>query len=249
MSASVLSGTVILKPLDGEPDHASPRAMSARSATGAATRSRACGQHPRTPPAALPESVLLAAPRGACSPASRSCIDGDRSLRAPLRSFALSVSDPAWQPSAVAALVAERTIEDLVVGMFLEHQTVSADHADEREAPGHRARRPRSRGHHTSTALTPANLAVLLTVSLRHLQRAFGSSGITIAHSITSARVRTAAMLLSSPDAPELTIAEVAYRSGFRSTFELRSAFRGEHGVLPSEFRSNPRLKTVPEDV
>ncbi len=35
-------------------------------------------------------------------------------------------------------------------------------------------------------------------------------------------------------------MAEVAYRSGFSSTFELRSAFRGEHGVLPSEFRVEP---------
>jgi AraC-like DNA-binding protein len=126
--------------------------------------------------------------------------------------------------------------------MFLEHQTVPADHVGEREALVARATAEIAR-HHSSTALTPASLAGLLSVSLRHLQRAFGENGITIARSIMCARVRTAAMLLSSPDAPELTIAEVAYRSGFRSTFELRSAFRVEHGVLPSEFRSNPQVQ------
>jgi AraC-like DNA-binding protein len=100
----------------------------------------------------------------------------------------------------------------------------------------------------TLQALTPTRLAQRLGVSLRHLQRAFEGSGMTVAHAIAIARLRTACLLLSSPGAGAITLADVAHRAGFRSTFELRSAFRGEYGVLPSEYRAAHASKLVTED-
>ena len=48
-------------------------------------------------------------------------------------------------------------------------------------------------------------------------------------------RLAVAAGLLGAPDA---TLAAVADRVGFANAFALSAAFKREHGVSPSEFRS-----------
>lgn len=204
-----------------------------------------CSEGTRVLHLMIPEARLRA--RGIRQPDLRFLLGGSGSLGTPLRNFALSVSDPSWHPSEVGSLIAEHTIEDLLVGMFLEHESLSADHTEEQEELVARALAviaKSSRAHE----LRPVVVASRLTVSLRHLQRAFEANGITLAHSISQARVRTATLLLSSPSAHYLTMAQVADRSGFSSTFELRSAFRAEYGKLPSDFRDSGRAKVVPED-
>ena len=165
-------------------------------------------------------------------------LEGSRSLRSPLRNLALSFVDSSWTPSLHAEKVAERTIEDLVVGMFLESEGYAIDSEDLRAGLRGRAITEIGRSHRTPT-LTPGVLAERLAVSLRHLQRAFEDSGESIASSITRRRAESAALLLSAPGATSLTIEEVAKRAGFSSAFELRAAFRSHYAMLPSEFREN----------
>lgn len=235
----VLSGTVILRPLDEEPIFLGPGdvcSISDWSQFEVESTDSTRGLH-----LLLPESRLLA--HGVRQPGLRTVLDGPRSLRAPLRTFALSLSDPSWQPSAVGALAAEQALEHLVAGLFLERRVPTADRDDERLALVARALAEVAK-QHTNPGLNPATLAQRLTVSLRHLQRAFEATDTTLARSIWHARIQAASMLLSSPDAPNLTMAEIATRSGFSSTFELRSAFRSEFGVLPSEYRDSRRGET-----
>ncbi|POH62528.1 hypothetical protein C3B61_16915 [Cryobacterium zongtaii] len=184
----------------------------------------------------LPQSRL--AERGVRVRSDHQPIDDSGSLGLPLRLFALSIVDSAWSPSGVGTLMVERTLEDLVVGLLLEGDGYAMDSEDLRTGLRLRAR-TQIDARHRDPDLTPATLAAQLGVSLRHLQRAFEGSGETVAHEIARARAESAAMLLTMPHSTGLTIADVAARAGYSSTFELRAGFRARYAMLPSEYRSH----------
>jgi AraC-like DNA-binding protein len=240
----VLSGMITITPRGGDPVRLAPggacaindwRSFGAESSTG--TRGLLV---------VLPEQAL--ADRGVHVNAARFKLEGPRSLRRPMRGFALAIADASWNPSSIGELVAERTIEDLVVGMFLEADGYAMDNEDLRAGLRGRAISEIAASHRR-TDLTPSIVARILGVSLRHLQRAFENSDESIARAITRRRTESAALLLSSPGATILTIDEVARNSGFSSAFQLRAAFRGQHGMLPSEYRDHhsTAINCVPE--
>ena len=182
----------------------------------------------------LPQARLV--DRGVRIRYDRLHLDAAASLGTPLRLFALAVVDAAWSPSMVGSLVVERTIEDLMVGMFLEEQGYAMDSDDLRA--GLRARATAQIvSKHVTAGLNPAAVAQQLGVSLRHLQRAFEGSGTSVAQEINRARAASAMLVLSSPTSAGLTLAETAARAGFGSVFELRSALRAHYDTSPSEIR------------
>lgn len=241
----VLSGNIVITPRNGPPHEMLPGSASAitdwRSFTTQSTDGTRCLQ------IMLPEDRLEA--RGVKVHAPRFKLEANRSLRTPLRGFALSLMDSSWIASSIGEQVAERTIEDLVVGMFLEADGYSLDSDDLRA--GLRARAiSEIASRHRTPELTPLSVAEALAVSLRHLQRAFEQSGSSVAGIISKSRAESAAMLLTAPGASSLTIDEVAKRSGFSSAFELRAAFRSTYGMLPSEYRNSAKVSGsyVPEE-
>lgn len=184
------------------------------------------------------------ADRGVHVRATRFTADVGRSLRAPLRGFALSVADASWNASTVGELVAERTIEDLVVGMFLEADGHSMDGEDLRAGLRGRAL-VEIAANHRDPRLTPAVVAARLSVSLRHLQRAFEHADQSVAHAIARRRAESAALMLVSPMASGHTMQQIAYDCGFSSAFELRAAFRDHYAMLPSEYRNDARTPAL----
>nr|WP_281534959.1 hypothetical protein [Cryobacterium breve] len=96
----------------------------------------------------LPQARLTA--RGIQLAGERPRLERSASLAAPLRVLALAVVEAAWTPTAIGASVTERTIEDLVVGMFLEGEGYAMDSIDLRaglrmRAVAHIAARHRNR--------------------------------------------------------------------------------------------------------
>lgn len=228
----VLGGALTITPRDGDPARLGPGGSCVIADWSSFVVES--GNGTRCLHLLLPHDRLV--DRGVQASTARFNLDGPRSLRSPLRGFALAIVDASWNASTVGELVAERTIEDLVVGMFLEAGGYAMDGEDLRA--GLRARAlAEITAAHRSPALTPALVAERVSVSLRHLQRAFENSGDSVAHAIARRRAETAALLLLSPGAAGLTIVEVARDSGFHSAFELRTAFRERYGVLPSEYR------------
>ncbi|MEC5149748.1 helix-turn-helix domain-containing protein [Cryobacterium sp. GrIS_2_6] len=149
----------------------------------------------------------------------------DASLAAPMLVLALAVVEAAWTPTTIGVSVTERTIEDLVVGLFLQGEGDAMDSAELRaglrmRAVAHIAARHRNRD------LSPAVVAAQLGASLRHLQRAFEDGGSTVASEISRCRAESAARLLLAPRTAGLTIADIATRSGHTSAFEVRAGFR-----------------------
>ncbi len=191
----------------------------------------------------VPESLLRE--RGVRVRPARFRLEGPRSLAGVLLSFSRSLVDPAWSPSAAAARAAERALEELLIGFLIESEDAHLDRQDLRAQLRRRALEEVAARHH-DPGLTPTQLATVLGVSLRHLQRGFEGTGVTLAQHITRQRLRSAEILLSAPGADALTVAQVARSAGFTSPFELRSAFRAEFGMLPSEYRSS-RARLTPE--
>ena len=158
---------------------------------------------------------------------------------APLRSFASAMVATAWHPGAIGETIAERTLEDLIVGMFLETEGYAMDGEEFRSGLRGRAVNLVATAHR-EPGLNPSVVAGRLGVSLRNLQRAFEEGGTTLAEEIGRQRARTAAVLLAGPGTRSLPISEIAALSGFRSPFALRAGFRSRYGVLPSEYRAAP---------
>lgn len=231
--AFVLEGMVTMTPREGTPVELGPGDVSLIS--NWAMFDVECRDETRVLHILLSESILRE--RGVRVRAARFRLEGPRTLGAPLRALALALVDPAWAPSAPAIRAAERGLEDLVVAFLLEAEDSHYDHEDLRAQLRRRAL-DEVAARHRDAGLTPTALAGYLGVSLRHLQRGFEGTGTTIAHHITRQRARSAAALLASPGADALTVAEVARATGFGSAFELRSAFRAQYGVLPSDYRA-----------
>jgi AraC family transcriptional regulator len=86
---------------------------------------------------------------------------------------------------------------------------------------------------------TLEQLALLAGLSKRHLTRAFReSTGLTVAQMIDEARYKRGVSLLRDPD---IRIAEVSTRLGFRSSASFSRAFRRWSGQSPRRFRHSQK--------
>ena len=157
----------------------------------------------------------------------------------PLHIFASALLETPLEsgPATVNALVTERALDDLIVGVFMANPAKTLSSEELRAGLRLRAASLISDSHRFPD-LTPAVIADSLGVSLRHLQRAFAESDLSVARLISASRADTAALLLRSAEAASLTMNEVAARAGFASASELRAAFVSRYRVRPSEYRA-----------
>ncbi|MHA7238692.1 helix-turn-helix transcriptional regulator [Arthrobacter sp. TMS1-12-1] len=165
-----------------------------------------------------------------------SCEKRDGALVAPVAAFAAALVDGPEDPGAVGDIIAARVLENLVVAVCGDPHDGAGPRLEQRR----RVRRAAINlidESFSDALLTPAAIAEGVGVSLRQLQRCFEGSGTTIATEIGNRRTENARMLLAAPASRELTVTEVARRSGFSSAFELRSRVRARYGVPPSELR------------
>lgn len=89
------------------------------------------------------------------------------------------------------------------------------------------------------SAPSVADLAALVGVSPRHLQRCLGiSRGSSASHYIARARFSKACDLLLSSD---LMLKQIAHRCGFASASHFTNAFQREAGMSPRQYRSMNR--------
>ncbi|WP_104165075.1 helix-turn-helix transcriptional regulator [Arthrobacter sp. SX1312] len=157
-------------------------------------------------------------------------------LAGPVAAFASSLAEGPEDTGPVSDVVAARVLENLVVAVYGDAHE-EADPRPERRRRVRRAAIDLIDERFSDALLTPAAIAAGVGVSLRHLQRCFEGSGTTIATEISNRRTENAFVLLTAPASRELTVSEVARRSGFSSAFELRSRVRARFGVPPSELR------------
>lgn len=84
-------------------------------------------------------------------------------------------------------------------------------------------------------AVNPQIIADRLHVSLRTLQRAYAEAGETVADRLSHYRMQRAERLFAA--GTQLSVDQVAVRSGFRSAYSLRSTLQRRHGMNIRDFR------------
>lgn len=90
--------------------------------------------------------------------------------------------------------------------------------------------------HLSNAALTPAFVAGLLGISVRHLYALFKASDMSFAQTVTAQRIAESRRLLR--EAPERSISQIAFASGFESLATFYRAFHAAHGASPGDFRA-----------
>jgi len=94
--------------------------------------------------------------------------------------------------------------------------------------------------------LDPAGIAAAHHISLRSLHQLFHDEGLTVAGWIRRRRLEQCRRDLSDPALGNRPVAAVAARWGFTSAADFSRAFRAEHGMPPSEYRSSARVVNSP---
>jgi AraC-like DNA-binding protein len=84
--------------------------------------------------------------------------------------------------------------------------------------------------------LSPAFVADLLGVSLRHLHGLFETTGTSFSQAVTAERMKESRRLLL--ETPERPVSQIALACGFESLATFYRAFRAAHGMPPGDFRA-----------
>lgn len=91
--------------------------------------------------------------------------------------------------------------------------------------------------NHTDPGLSPATVATAVGISKRSLQRLFEHEAMGVAEHITAARLDHALALLREPRLAEMSIEEIAARTGFGSVARMRRVVRMSTAQSPTDFR------------
>jgi len=91
--------------------------------------------------------------------------------------------------------------------------------------------------HALVASLDASTIAAAHGISTRYLYVILRARDISLGDHIRTLRLRHAARLLRDPSRADLSIAEIAYRSGFADHAHFSRTFRRHHQVSPSEWK------------
>lgn len=86
--------------------------------------------------------------------------------------------------------------------------------------------------------LTPGRVAELLKLPPRYLHKLFAEQGTSVGRYIRSERLDKSAAALIDPAQANLSITEIALRSGFKDLGHFSRSFRSRFGLAPSDYRA-----------
>ena len=86
--------------------------------------------------------------------------------------------------------------------------------------------------------LSPEQVAAECGISKRYLQALLAGSGTSFVQELNATRLDRASDLLGDARCRSLTIADIAFRSGFLDPGYFTRAFRKRFGITPSEWRA-----------
>jgi AraC-like DNA-binding protein len=101
------------------------------------------------------------------------------------------------------------------------------------------------RTHIADATLDPETIAADIGISVRSLHRVFRETGETLGDCVRRERLIACHSMLADPGKARLSIAEIAYRAGFRSQAHFANAFKRHYGIPAGEWRrqaAGPRV-------
>lgn len=93
------------------------------------------------------------------------------------------------------------------------------------------------RGNITDGDLRPEMIASAVGISVRSLHRIFAENGPPVLECIREERLAASLMHLQNSKSADISISEVAHRTGFRSHSHFSHAFRTKFGLTPTDWR------------
>jgi AraC-like DNA-binding protein len=92
--------------------------------------------------------------------------------------------------------------------------------------------------HISEPTLGPANVALAMGISVRHLHRLFSVTGSTLGDCIRARRLEQCRNDLTHPRFREKTITEIAFSWGFSDAAHFSHSFKKQFGLSPRAFRA-----------
>lgn len=93
------------------------------------------------------------------------------------------------------------------------------------------------RGNIVNGDLGPDLIASAVGLSVRSLHRIFAENGSPVLECIREERLAASLTHLQNPGSAEISISEIAHRTGFRSHSHFSHAFRTRFGMTPTDWR------------
>lgn len=93
------------------------------------------------------------------------------------------------------------------------------------------------RGNIADGRLSPDMIASAVGISVRSLHRIFAENGVPVLECIREERLAASVTHLQNPGSADISISEVAHRTGFRSHSHFSHAFRTRFGMTPTDWR------------
>lgn len=145
------------------------------------------------------------------------------------------------KPGSLAEYVLGRLSEELVGSLFLERFGVQAEPSRSRPVLFEQAVALIA-VHRSDPELDIAGLARMLSVSIRHVQRAFQENRTTVTAQVRRQRIELAVDMLTDQRYRMLTISQIAQYSGFKTSDDLQRALRIEGRPTPTMLRRSAQL-------
>ncbi len=155
------------------------------------------------------------------------------------RAFFLGLLRPSAFPlPPVEQLRATRAIDSVLLGLLATAENPSASKND-RNAEERAVITSFIASNFSSPALSTASVASQYGMSTRSIQRLFAECGQSVSESIQQRRLEHAVAILLDERFDELSVEDVAKRSGFTGADHLRRVMHHEMGCAPSQARAN----------
>ncbi len=153
---------------------------------------------------------------------------------APLGALLETLADGIDEAPLPRPLIAEQVGSLLALATGFHEPTETTRHR------GQLARRilRRIESDYADPDLSPEKVADVCGISKRYLQTLLAGSGTSFVQELNAMRLDRASDLLMDPRAKCLSIADVAYRTGFLDPGYFTRLFRKRFGVTPSEWRA-----------
>jgi AraC-like DNA-binding protein len=139
-------------------------------------------------------------------------------------------------PEYAAHGVAVQLFELVTLALEMDEGRVPLGSAPARAALRHQCE-AYIRSHLAEGELDPESIAVAVGISVRSLHRVFRDGNQTVGDFIREARLAACHAMLVDPGKAHLSIAEIAYRTGFRTQAHFANAFKKRYGLAAGEWR------------
>jgi AraC-like DNA-binding protein len=151
--------------------------------------------------------------------------------------FLVSVSDQLSRlPEHAAHSVAGQLFELVTLALEVDEECMPLGAATARSGARQQCE-AYIRSHLAEVELDPESIAAAASISVRSLHRVFKDGNKTVGEVIREARLAASRAMLADPGKTHLSIAEIAYRTGFRTQAHFANAFKKRYGFAASEWR------------